>query len=119
MSHQRVGKCIIINKNFDEKTGMVKRNGTDRDAGELFKCFKSLGFDVCIYKDQTCQKMECLLREASEKNHSSCFVCILLSHGEEGIIYGTDGAMPIKSITSLFRGEMCKSLVGKPKLFFI
>lgn len=95
MSHQRVGKCIIINnKNFDEKTGtanrfqrccafnstrifldrslgskqivltgMNVRNGTDRDAGELFKCFKSLGFDVCIYNDQTCEKMERLLKE--------------------------------------------------------
>ncbi|TNN67706.1 Caspase-7 [Liparis tanakae] len=122
MSHQRVGKCIIINnKNFDEKTGMNVRNGTDRDAGELFKCFKSLGFDVSIYNDQTCHKMESLLREASEEDHSdsSCFACILLSHGEEGMIYGTDAAMPIKSMTSLFRGDMCKSLVGKPKLFFI
>ena len=35
------------------------------------------------------------------------------------MIYGTDGAMPIKTMTSLFRGDMCKSLVGKPKLFFI
>ncbi|XP_060950880.1 caspase-7 [Limanda limanda] len=122
MSHQRVGKCVIINnKNFDEKTGMNVRNGTDRDAGELFKCFKSLGFEVFIYNDQTCEKMERLLREASEEDHSdsSCFACILLSHGEEGMIYGTDGAMPIKTMTSLFRGDMCKSLVGKPKLFFI
>ncbi len=95
MSHQRVGKCIIINnKNFDEKTGtancfqfivyliffqhyclksvcskqffstgMNVRNGTDRDAGELYNCFKSLGFDVYIYNDQTCEKMERLLRE--------------------------------------------------------
>lgn len=44
-------------------TGMNVRNGTDRDAGELFKCFKSLGFDVYIYNDQTCEKMERLLRE--------------------------------------------------------
>lgn len=58
---------------------------------------------------------------ASEEDHSdsSCFACILLSHGEEGMIYGTDGAMPIKTMTSMFRGDMCKSLVGKPKLFFI
>lgn len=35
------------------------------------------------------------------------------------MIYGTDGAIPIKSMTSLFKGDMCKSLVGKPKLFFI
>ncbi|KAM4526388.1 caspase-7 [Fundulus diaphanus] len=122
MSHQQVGKCIIINnKNFDENTGMNVRNGTDRDAGELFKCFKNLGFDVVVHNDQTCEKMEHLLKRASEEDHSnsSCFACILLSHGEEGMIYGTDGAMPIKTMTSLFRGDKCKSLVGKPKLFFI
>lgn len=63
----------------------------------------------------------CVCASASEEDHSdsSCFACILLSHGEEGMIYGTDGAMPIKTMTSLFRGDMCKSLVGKPKLFFI
>ncbi|PWA21617.1 hypothetical protein CCH79_00003038 [Gambusia affinis] len=122
MSYRRVGKCIIINnKNFDENTGMNVRNGTDRDAGELFKCFRSLGFEVVVYNDQTCEKMEHLLKQASEEDHSdsSCFACILLSHGEEGMIYGTDAAMPIKTITSLFRGDRCESLVGKPKLFFI
>uniref|UniRef100_A0A8C1DJC5 Caspase 7, apoptosis-related cysteine peptidase n=1 Tax=Cyprinus carpio carpio TaxID=630221 RepID=A0A8C1DJC5_CYPCA len=122
MSHRRIGKCIIINnKNFDEKTGMNVRNGTDRDAGELFKCFTNLGFEVTIYNDQTCKNMEWLLKKVSEEDHSdrSCFACILLSHGEEGMIYGTDGAMPIKSMTSFFRGDMCKSLLGKPKLFFI
>ncbi|XP_039631946.1 caspase-7 isoform X2 [Polypterus senegalus] len=122
MNYNNVGKCIIINnKNFDEHTGMNVRNGTDKDAGELYKCFKSLGFDVRIYNDQTCEKMQNLLRTASEEDHSdrSCFACILLSHGEEGMIYGTDGPMAIKTMTSLFRGDMCKSLVGKPKLFFI
>lgn len=52
---------------------MNVRNGTDRDAGELYKCFKSLGFDVFIYNDQTCEKMEHLLREGETvKRH-----CIL------------------------------------------
>uniref|UniRef100_A0A671N0T7 Caspase-7-like n=2 Tax=Sinocyclocheilus anshuiensis TaxID=1608454 RepID=A0A671N0T7_9TELE len=122
MSHRRIGKCTIINnKNFDEKTGMTVRSGTDRDAGELLKCFTNLGFEVTIYNDQTCKNMQWLLKKVSEEDHSdsSCFACILLSHGEEGMIYGTDGAMPIKSMTSLFKGDMCKSLVGKPKLFFI
>lgn len=47
-------------------TGMNVRNGTDKDAGELFKCFKNLGFDVFIYNDQTCANMERLLREGEE-----------------------------------------------------
>lgn len=42
---------------------MNVRNGTDRDAGELFKCFKNLGFDVSVYNDQTCGKMEAILKK--------------------------------------------------------
>ncbi|XP_053367843.1 caspase-7-like [Clarias gariepinus] len=122
MDHLKIGKCVIINnKNFHRETGMTVRNGTDRDAGELFKCFKNLGFEVVVHNDQTCDKMRKILENLSKEDHTnnSCFACILLSHGEEGMIYGTDMAMPIKNLTSLFRGDMCKSLVGKPKLFFI
>uniref|UniRef100_A0A8C6ZR93 Caspase 7 n=1 Tax=Nothoprocta perdicaria TaxID=30464 RepID=A0A8C6ZR93_NOTPE len=112
MDYKKVGKCVIINnKNFEEKTGMGTRNGTDKDAGDLAKSFRNLGFEVCIYND----------RSPAEEDHgdAACFACILLSHGEEGLIYGTDGPMAIKSLTALFRGDKCKSLIGKPKLFFI
>lgn len=43
--------------------GMNVRNGTDRDAGELLKCFRNLGFEVVIYNDQTCEEMESLLKK--------------------------------------------------------
>ncbi|XP_075071757.1 caspase-7 [Mixophyes fleayi] len=122
MNYGRVGRCIIINnKNFAEQTGMCTRNGTDKDAGDLFRCFRSLGFDVSVSNDMSCEEMETLLQNEAQQNHSdsACFACILLSHGEEGQIYGTDGVMAIKSLTTLFRGDKCKSLVGKPKLFFI
>ncbi|XP_043911700.1 caspase-7 [Protopterus annectens] len=122
MNYKKVGKCIIINnKNFGVNTGMSARNGTDKDAGDLFKCFQMLGFEVFVYNDQTTHEMQSLLQKVSQEDHSNCasFACILLSHGEEGTIYGTNGAMPIKCLTSLFRGDLCKSLVGKPKLFFI
>ncbi|XP_014728008.1 PREDICTED: caspase-7 [Sturnus vulgaris] len=122
MDYKKVGKCIIINnKNFEDKTGMGTRNGTDKDAGDLAKSFKNLGFEVHIYNDRSRDDMEKLLKQAAEENHSdaACFACILLSHGEEGLIYGTDGPMAIKSLTALFRGDKCKSLIGKPKLFFI
>ncbi|XP_053306864.1 caspase-7 [Spea bombifrons] len=122
MNYRKVGRCIIINnKNFDANTGMCVRNGTDKDAGDLLHCFRSLGFDVTVYNDKSCDEMERLLQNVAQQNHSesACFACVLLSHGEEGQIYGTDGAMAIKSLTSLFRGDKCKSLVGKPKLFFI
>lgn len=61
------------------------------------------------------------LLAASEEDHrnSACFACILLSHGEENLIYGTDGMTPIKDLTGHFRGDRCKTLLEKPKLFFI
>lgn len=57
----------------------------------------------------------------SKEDHSryASFVCVLLSHGDEGVFFGTDGSVELKYLTSLFRGDRCKSLVGKPKLFFI
>ncbi|OCT71262.1 hypothetical protein XELAEV_18034239mg [Xenopus laevis] len=122
MNNGNVGRCIIINnKIFDKITGMGARNGTDIDARELLRCFKGLGFDVNVYNNKSCEEMENLLRTVAQQDHkdSACFACIFLSHGEEGLIYGTDGAMPIKVLTTLFRGDNCRSLVGKPKLFFI
>ena len=50
---------------------------------------------------------------------SASFVCVLLSHGDDGVFFGTDASVELKSLTSLFRGDRCPSLVGKPKLFFI
>ncbi|XP_008049338.1 caspase-7 isoform X3 [Carlito syrichta] len=95
MNFEKVGKCIIINnKNFDKVTGMGVRNGTDKDAEALFKCFQRLGFEVVVHNDCSCAKMQSLLKKASEEDHtnSACFACILLSHGEENLIYGKDGA---------------------------
>jgi len=59
---------------------MNVRNGTDRDAGELFKCFRSLGFEVCIYNDQTCKNMERLLKEGEWPKYSSLPLTIKMSH---------------------------------------
>lgn len=58
---------------------------------------------------------------ASEEDHSNsaCFACVLLSHGEEDMIYGKDGVTPIKDLTAHFRGDRCRTLLEKPKLFFI
>uniref|UniRef100_A0A2D4HGW4 Caspase-7 n=1 Tax=Micrurus lemniscatus lemniscatus TaxID=129467 RepID=A0A2D4HGW4_MICLE len=122
ISYKKLGKCIIINnKNFAKDTGMCIRNGTDKDAGDLQKCFRDIGFEVSIYNDLSCKKMREILGEVANEDHSdaACFSCILLSHGDEGRIYGTDAFMAIKDLTTLFRGDKCQSLIGKPKLFFI
>ncbi|GAA6073183.1 caspase-7 isoform X1 [Tachysurus ichikawai] len=76
MNHKRVGKCVIINnKNFNDDTGMNVRHGTDQDAGELFKCFKNLGFEVCIYNNQSCAQMTQILKNVSEEDHTDKETC--------------------------------------------
>ncbi|XP_071361059.1 caspase-3a [Trachinotus anak] len=117
-----IGQCIIINnKNFDRRTGMNQRNGTDVDAANVMKVFSKLGYKAKVYNDQTVEQMKQVLTAASKEDHScsASFVCVLLSHGDEGVFFGTDGSVELKYLTSLFRGDRCKSLVGKPKLFFI
>ena len=114
------GKLTIINvKYFRRSSGMSEhpREGTDRDADGLKKLFLDLGFIVERYDNPTTSEIRKALRAAANEDYSnlSCCACALLSHGEEGVIYGTDGAMNIKDLTSLFR---TKGLAGKPKLFF-
>lgn len=54
-----------------------------------------------------------------DHTNSDCFVCFILSHGDEGYVYGTDNKVPIDELVLPFKGHACPSLAGKPKLFFI
>uniref|UniRef100_A0A669C4L0 Caspase-3 n=1 Tax=Oreochromis niloticus TaxID=8128 RepID=A0A669C4L0_ORENI len=60
-------------------------------------------------------------KTASKEDHkkNASFVCVMLSHGDEGVIYGTDGCEKFDTLVQCFKGNHCKGLVGKPKLFFI
>nr|KAF6373140.1 caspase 3 [Pipistrellus kuhlii] len=122
MDYPEMGLCIIINnKNFNKSTGMAPRSGTDVDAANLQETFRNLKYEVRIQNDLTREKIVELLRGVSKEDHSkrSSFVCVLLSHGDEGVIYGTNGPVDLTKLTSFFRGDNCRSLAGKPKLFFI
>jgi hypothetical protein len=54
-----------------------------------------------------------------DHSDNDCFACAILSHGEEGIVYGKNGKIDIKKLLQPFKGNNCDSLAGKPKLFFI
>nr|XP_020451084.1 caspase-3 isoform X2 [Monopterus albus] len=122
MDYPCLGKCVIINnKNFHSSTGMTARNGTDVDAAFAIKTFTDLGYKIKVENDLTVEKINQLLSSVSEEDHSgsASFACVLLSHGDEGVIYGTDGCEKFENLTKYFKGDRCRSLVGKPKLFFI
>ncbi|XP_020490057.2 caspase-3 [Labrus bergylta] len=122
MDYPCMGTCLIINnKNFDRSTNMAARNGTDVDGATALKTFADLGYKVKFLNDQSVAQMKQLMISVSQEDHSksASFVCVLLSHGEEGGIYGTDAFEKFENFTKYFKGDRCKSLVGKPKLFFI
>ncbi|XP_078579967.1 caspase-7-like [Branchiostoma floridae x Branchiostoma japonicum] len=122
MTHRRRGLAIVINnKEFQKKTKQGVRKGTDRDADSLFKQLTDLDFDVDMNDDLTCKEMKDILKKAAAKDHSDadCVLVALLSHGEEKVVYGTDGTVEIADLAAYFNGVNCKSLVGKPKIFII
>ncbi|KAM7338493.1 hypothetical protein ACRRTK_001977 [Alexandromys fortis] len=122
MDYPEMGVCIIINnKNFHKSNGMTPRSGTDVDAAKLRETFLSLKYEVRNKNDLTREEIVELRDKVSKEDHSkrSSFVCVILSHGDEGIIFGTNGPVDLKKLTSYFRGDYCRSLTGKPKLFII
>ena len=113
------GKLTLINvKFFQRSSGMgdYPREGTNKDAEGLCSLFLDFGFIVDRYDNPTKQEIMKILKGAANADYSklSCCACSILSHGEEGIIYGTDGYVKIKDITKLFRA---RGLAGIPKLF--
>uniref|UniRef100_A0A3B5M108 Caspase-3 n=1 Tax=Xiphophorus couchianus TaxID=32473 RepID=A0A3B5M108_9TELE len=109
-----MGICLIINnKNFHKKTGMDVRNGTDVDAANVAKTFTKLGYKIRL----ACVALCAVAKEDHSQNAS--FVCVLLSHGDQELIYGTDRFEKLETLIACIKGRRCMSLVGKPKLFFI
>ncbi|RUS86415.1 hypothetical protein EGW08_005793, partial [Elysia chlorotica] len=127
LEHKIRGLCLIIsNEKFEH---LEDRSGTEKDFNDLNMLFVGLGFDVLRFKDKSSNKMEEILRtKVLEANHSNsdCFVLILLSHGENGVVFGTDGKYVNDQPTNCLhveeiREKVCgvSSLMEKPKLFFL
>lgn len=122
MVHPSRGKCIIFNnKKFEPQTQLHERKGTDKDAEALTECFQSFDFECSIINDAGARQVSDKLRVLSRLNYSDCdcLVVCVLSHGEQGMIWGRDQRYPVDELYRHFTGEKCPSLAGKPKLFFI
>uniref|UniRef100_A0A8C0CFW9 Caspase-8 n=1 Tax=Balaenoptera musculus TaxID=9771 RepID=A0A8C0CFW9_BALMU len=110
--------CEQINKSLLKKINDYEE--LSREA--LRKTFSELHFEIVHYKDYTAKKICEVLKsyQSMDHNNKDCFICCILSHGDKGIIYGSDGQeAPIYELTSYFTGSKCPSLLGKPKIFFI
>jgi hypothetical protein len=117
MNHARRGYAVIINNRRFES--MPSREGTDVDAACLEATLRRLHFDIKMFRDCTAASIRNLLAYYSKLDHSDsdCFLCVILSHGENGIVYGIDRQIEIEELTKPFMAN--RSLAGKPKLFVI
>ncbi|XP_054634724.1 caspase-6-like isoform X2 [Dunckerocampus dactyliophorus] len=122
MDYNRRGLAVIFNQErFFWRLGMNDRYGTNTDRDNLERRLRALNFEVKVYDNYKNEEVLERIHEAAEANHSDadCFVLIFLSHGENEHVYTYDGKISIQHITSLFKGDKCRSLVGKPKIFVL
>ncbi|XP_072341623.1 caspase-7-like [Scyliorhinus torazame] len=111
---------ILTVQKFYPPSNFENRCGASMDTKKLHKVLFNLGFEVAFKIDYTAEEILQEYRKESCQTHGSCFISIISSHGEEGVIYGSDSC-PVKlgDIYSMFTPKSCPSLAGKPKIFFI
>jgi len=121
-SFPKRGLCLLIeNDMFSTNLGLSKRKGSSIDRMLMINVFTKLEFEVRVLQNLSSKDIEKALEKASLEDHSKreMFAVVILSHGNEGILYGYDSAYPAHKIWEPFTADRCSSLIGKPKLFFI
>ncbi|XP_063806464.1 caspase-3-like [Pseudophryne corroboree] len=121
MDYPEKSVCLILNMEHFDIPGVIRRAGTHTDKKTLKNTFKKLGFQVRIEENLSCTEIENVLQKVTAEDHSqrSCFVCAVLSHGTEDGIFSRDHIFTLNWLVTFFDKNNCKSLAGKPKLFFI
>lgn len=92
--------------------------------GFLQKTFTSLGFEICYFVCETAQDIEKTLHEVAlglQYKDWDSFVCVLVSRGDSECVFGEElsSRFPLARIKRTFLEDVCPSLLGKPKVFFI
>ncbi|KFQ92472.1 Caspase-3, partial [Nipponia nippon] len=124
MSQPRQNRAlVIVNTDFCGSDGDVvfaTRRGAKREAEKLSKVLSRLNYEVKLMHNKTAKEIEDLYQQECGCEHGEYFVSIISSHGEEGVIFGSDSE-PVK-LTRIFQilsSEQRRVLTKIPKIFFI
>ncbi|VDI80203.1 caspase 7 [Mytilus galloprovincialis] len=119
------GLALIVNFMFHG--GKDERKGSEVDCKNLTNFFKGeLKYQVeCTTTDMTKLELQdyfqeiarTYLTEKSKDYHS--FICVIMSHGNEGGIRTTDELITVEEIKKPFKNKTGGKFNGKPKLFLI
>ncbi|CAG2108822.1 unnamed protein product [Medioppia subpectinata] len=123
MSRKPRGYCVIIDNEYFEDKELSTRFGTTADVSLLTAVFHQLFFDIKLYNNKSANQMKTLLADIAADSalvRHDALAVIMLSHGADEAIYGTDGVtVNLMTILEMFNNENCPQLIDKPKMFFI
>ncbi|XP_061791272.1 caspase-8 isoform X2 [Nerophis lumbriciformis] len=122
MNRNPHGLCVIVSNEDFLGPNLRNRSGTRQDEVALESVFSRLGFKVSVHRNLAAEQIRQTLKELAQINFSDddALVVCLLSHGENGCVFGTDEQkVPIPDLTAPFTSVRAPTLAGKPKLFFI
>ncbi|OXA52170.1 Caspase-2 [Folsomia candida] len=134
------GRCVIfansIFRNWKMEDGTPNLPGYERDAENLQKVFDDLHFKVTVYKNRSAEKMRQKLRSVVNYRvreiggqKPNAFVLIILSHGDESSIMGSNfdpdheeyknDVLKEAEIIDILNNENCPHLIDRPTLIFL
>ena len=95
MNHKERGIALVINmQNYDDPNPfkLDERKWSEKDVESLKKTLDYLEFKVILSLDSTKNRIEKVLQEQAELDHSEsdCFLCVVMSHGNEDKIVTRD-----------------------------
>lgn len=120
------GRVVIINNEiFDgsSKVNLENRAGSKQDEDSLLKFFDdTLNWErPHVFKDKSVDEIKEIMSLYSTKmgyKDVNSFFLVILSHGNEDGIYGTDcRTIKTETILNYFSAERCPGLAFKPKIF--
>ncbi|XP_013409672.1 caspase-8-like [Lingula anatina] len=116
------GRAVIINNVSFDNEFSLDRKGTEVDVEYLKSLFRQLHYLVLKHDNLTAEAIDQLATREARTDHSaySSFIMVILSHGGENTVIGTDGYhIGYDQILAHFEASRCPTLNGKPKMFFI
>uniref|UniRef100_A0A1I8G028 CASPASE_P20 domain-containing protein n=1 Tax=Macrostomum lignano TaxID=282301 RepID=A0A1I8G028_9PLAT len=111
MRHRSRGLALIFNfQQFLPETNLSYRHGSDKDLNNVVASFKRLQFQVHKFSNLYAVEFLSQLKQVSEVNHSDhdAIAIVIMSHGEEGVIFASDGGIPLVEVFEPIR--QCPSL---------
>jgi len=122
-------RAVIINNVHFQPRPMARhvayptRDYSAVDVANLYPVLRALNFAIEIHNDKTARQMtdianhEAACISAGSTGSVQCFLLLVLSYGEFGLLEGVDTTLSADALIKPFKGDTCKTLAGKPKIF--